>query len=403
MRLNFSMMKEQHFAFRFLSIGLLVFLFSTVGYMQGGMRIEDAVASELVPDDSPTAISYYIKGKVANGTGQVISMHFPHKGLDFRQLVTIENDEFVMTGKAERGEFFRMHFESDLNSSTYWTPYFLVEDTLVIEGIFRSNPDMGDMSYIDEFDVTSGTLNQMNFDFVKRFYADQPMKTSPQDSVYISLAKDYFLTQYDYLYHKKVDPLIAIQGLNRLVKELRGLKIEISEKEKLEVMSFFEDIASGLEYLSVHQELQQKINALTRKQAPLFKDFELEDRESMSTKLSALVSDKKVVLVDFWWSGCVPCRQLNKELPAIYEAYKDKGFEIVSISSDRSESRWEKASEMDKIYWPNLYAGYDSPCLLYYDIRFYPNALILDEKQQIIAKGNLSKQKLLDILKERLD
>jgi len=365
--------------------------------------IEDTVASELVPDDSPTAISYYIKGKVANGSGQVISIHFPHKGLDFRQLVTIENDEFVMRGKAERGELFRMHFESDINSSTYWMPYFLVEDTVVIEGIFRSNPDMGDMSYIDEFDVTSGTLNQMNFDFVKRFYADQPEKTSPQDPVYISLARDYFLTQYDYIYHDKAEPLIAIHGLKRLVNELLDLKIEISEKEKLEVVSFFEDIASGLESLSVHQELQQKITALTRKQAPLFKDFELEDRERMGTKLSALISEKKVVLVDFWWSGCVPCRQLNKELPAIYEAYKDKGFEIVSISSDRSVSRWEKASELDKIYWPNLYAGYDSACLLYYDIRSYPNALILDEKQQVIANGSLSKQKLLDILKERLD
>lgn len=396
-------MEKRCFAFRFLSIGLLVFLFPIIGYMQGGMPIEETAASELVPDDSPTAISYYIKGKVGNGTGQVISMHFPHTGLDFRQIVTIENDEFVMSGKAERGEFFRIHFESDLNSSQYWSPYFLVEDTVVIEGIFRSNPDMGDMSYIDEFDVTSGTLNQMNFDFVKRFYADQPKKTSPQDPTYISLARDYFLTQYDYIYHDKAEPLIAIHGLKRLVNELLDLKIEISEREKLEVVSFFEDIASGLESLSVHQELQQKINALTRKQTPLFKDFELEGRESMGTKLSALVSEKKVVLVDFWWSGCVPCRQLNKELPAIYEAYKDKGFEIVSISSDRSVSRWEKASEMDKIYWPNLYAGYDNPCLLYYDIRSYPNALILDEKQQIIAKGKLSKKNLLDILKERLE
>ncbi len=396
-------MEKRYFAFRVLGVGLLVLLFSTVGYMQDGMLIEDAIASELVPDDSPTAISYYIKGRVGNGSGQVISIHFPHRGLDFRQVVTIENDEFVMTGKAERGEFFRMHFESDINSTPHWSPYFLIEDTLVIEGIFRSNPDMGDMSYIDEFDVTSGTLNQMNFDFVKRFYADQPSKTSPQDSVYISLARDYFLTQYDYIYHDKAEPLIAIHGLKRLVNELLDLKIEISEKEKLEVVSFFDDIRSGLEPLSVYQELQQKINALTRKKAPLFKDFELEDRASMGTKLSALISEKKVVLVDFWWSGCVPCRQLNKELPAIYEAYKDKGFEIVSISSDRSVSRWEKASEMDKIYWPNLYAGYDSPCLLYYDIRSYPNALILDEKQQIIAKGKLSKRVLLDILKERLE
>lgn len=396
-------MEKRFFALRILGVSLLVLLFSTVGYMQNGMLIEDAIASELVPDDSPTAISYYIKGIVGKGTGQVISMHFPHKGLDFREIVTIENDEFVMTGKAERGEVFCLHFENELGSHAYWAPSFLIEDTIVLEGVFQLMPNMDKSPYIEEIDIRKGKLNQGNRLLLERFFANYPQGNKSKIPHYTTLVRDYVLTEYNHLYHGKADPVMAINGLNRVVKALRKLKVDLNEKEKQEISSFFEAIDKDLEPLSIYKEVQQKIDAFLRKEPEIvFKDFEFQE-DNINIWLSSFIKKKKVVLVDFWWSGCVPCRQLNKELPAIYEAYKDKGFEIVSISSDRSVSRWEKASEMDKIYWPNLYAGYDSPCLLYYDIRSYPNALILDEKQEIIAKGKLSKRVLLDILKERLE
>ena len=44
------------------------------------------------------------------------------------------------------------------------------------------------------------------------------------------------------------------------------------------------------------------------------------------------------MLVDFLASWCGPCR---KEIPNVkrqYELYKDKGFEVISISIDKSEA-----------------------------------------------------------------
>jgi thiol-disulfide isomerase/thioredoxin len=43
----------------------------------------------------------------------------------------------------------------------------------------------------------------------------------------------------------------------------------------------------------------------------------------------------KVVLLDFWASWCKPCRRDNPNVVKMYHEYKDKGFDIFSVSLDR--------------------------------------------------------------------
>jgi thiol-disulfide isomerase/thioredoxin len=44
----------------------------------------------------------------------------------------------------------------------------------------------------------------------------------------------------------------------------------------------------------------------------------------------------KVVLVMFWSTGCAVCRDKMPELRANYEAWRDKPFQLVAVSLDRS-------------------------------------------------------------------
>lgn len=56
----------------------------------------------------------------------------------------------------------------------------------------------------------------------------------------------------------------------------------------------------------------------------------------------------KVVLIDFWATWCVPCMEEMPNVKRVYQAYRDKGFEIIGISLDRAPRNPSKPIPMEK-------------------------------------------------------
>ena len=103
--------------------------------------------------------------------------------------------------------------------------------------------------------------------------------------------------------------------------------------------------------LSVFLVITQISNAQPKQGKDAF-EIALPSLSGDTLKLSSLKG--KVVLLDFWASWCGPCRSANKDIGKLYSKFKDKGFEVFSVSLDDNISAWEKAVKKDKITWQQV-------------------------------------------------
>ena len=115
------------------------------------------------------------------------------------------------------------------------------------------------------------------------------------------------------------------------------------------------------------------------------KGFNLDGKE---VSLSDYAGKGKIVFVDFWASWCGPCRETIPELVAIYQKYKNKGFEIVGISLDGNKSDWEKATKDLNITWPQFsnLKGWDEDCAVTYGVDAIPHTMLIDKDGKIIEQ-----------------
>ena len=88
-----------------------------------------------------------------------------------------------------------------------------------------------------------------------------------------------------------------------------------------------------------------------------------------------------------------------------YNRFKDKGFEIFSVSLDKDKTAWVKAIEKDGLLWPSHVSDlkyWQSAAAQTYGVNGIPATFLLDKDGKIIGKnlrGEALEKKLEEVLK----
>lgn len=152
------------------------------------------------------------------------------------------------------------------------------------------------------------------------------------------------------------------------------------------------------------KELTQKLAIAKRVSiGAVMPDFTSLDTLRQSLRLMEVVKKGKVTLVDFWASWCLPCRKENPNVVRAYQTFHDKGFNILSVSLDKSEAAWKQAINKDGMPWYHV-SGlqyWNEPVAKLFGITGVPDSFLVDGEGKIIARG-LRAEQLLKRLAELL-
>ena len=115
----------------------------------------------------------------------------------------------------------------------------------------------------------------------------------------------------------------------------------------------------------------------------------------------------KVVLVDFSATWCGPCVEEAPNVLNMYNTYKDKGFDVVAMSLDRTPEAAEEYVKANGIKWTTLFPKkeddryWNHPLVKHYGVTGIPTAILLDKDGKAVnmnARGPILQEELERLL-----
>lgn len=111
----------------------------------------------------------------------------------------------------------------------------------------------------------------------------------------------------------------------------------------------------------------------------------------------------KVVLLNFWATWCEPCKEEMPLMQAVYETYRDQGFEIIAVNLAEEEGRVRRFIEEIGATFPVVYDITGGVHDMYL-IRNMPTSYFIDRNGVVQAQitAPLTEEQILAVIKDLL-
>ena len=199
---------------------------------------------------------------------------------------------------------------------------------------------------------------------------------------------------------KNKDNFASLFLLNAMGKQMPILDIDELGKFLEEVTNtMFRKSQDFKKLYSYWLGIKDSINVINNKA----KDFALPDITGKLIDFNEVAAGK-ITLVENSGSWCGNSTQNTKSFLPVYEAYKDNGFEIVTLVCESKYDRWKKWVEKEKLPWITLIEleNDNTSDVLYSEMLFLGGNYLVDEQGIVIAK-NLSAETLNELLMKKFE
>jgi Flp pilus assembly protein TadD len=156
------------------------------------------------------------------------------------------------------------------------------------------------------------------------------------------------------------------------------------EQEGVTVLKQYIELDPGATEVSQARAVVANVKMVDAKVAPT---FVVKSHSGADLALEKLKG--KVVLLDFWASWCIPCRNDMPEVKKIWKRYGGDRFTIVGINLDSDRPSFEAYVKDENITWPQYYdgLGWGNAISRLYGVYGIPHTVLIDQDGVIQATG----------------
>jgi len=198
--------------------------------------------------------------------------------------------------------------------------------------------------------------------------------------------KSDYLTMLFYSRNTKADSLLfnyVLRNPNSYVALWKLIERFSFHGQSVLRQNTLEHFSNKIKSNKLWKTLNEDFKSIKLKENEIFPDIALKDLDLKITKL--VLPKAKYILIDYWFARCRPCLDTIPELKRLYNAYKGKEFDILSISVDETINVpiWQKRVKEHGLTWTQ-YLEENNFQNNELGIKVFPTFLLLNDLGKVI-------------------